>query len=102
MSSMNKLEFSIAGTVITGCHDAAYIAGGEDPREQLGEAVLDNLSTHLDVTVGGVTMFLAAWLDPAHWEEDWAKKLGLASDDDVEGMVDALLIAALTADKAPA
>jgi hypothetical protein len=60
-----------------GFRDRAYVVNTSDPASALAESVLDNIDTDLDITIGGVTMFLAAWRDPDHWESDWAGKLNI-------------------------
>lgn len=52
-------------------HDAAIILDGEDLQEALQEAVVQHISTDTMITIGGVKMHLAAWLDPEHWSSDW-------------------------------
>lgn len=69
---------------------SVYLTTDEDILSELGRDVLDTLSTDLEVTIGETTMFLAAWLDPEHWSEDWAEKLG-CEDDDVDAQVRALI-----------
>lgn len=86
---MRKVEFSIGGS-ITRARDAAYIVGDEDPLETLIDAALQSISTDVEITVGGVTMHLAAWQDPDMWSEDWREKdIDL---DDVPGLVAAAAI----------
>ena len=53
---------------------AAYPDPSQGLGEALAEAVLDHISTDTVITVGGVDMHLAAWLDPEHWAEDWDEK----------------------------
>ena len=79
---MNKIVFFTGGS-ISRVRDAAILRDGDDPRESLIEEVIQSISTTVEVTVGDVTMHLAAWMDPEHWEDDW---LGVGIAD-----VDALL-----------
>lgn len=55
-------------------HDAAYPGLDDDLAEAVAEAVVDSIATDVKVTLGGVTIFLAMLLDPAHWEEDWNER----------------------------
>lgn len=79
-----RISYFIGGSTFR-CHDAAIILDGEDPLEQLIESVIQTISTEVMVTVGEVTMHLAAWQDPDHWSDDWAEK-GI-DPDDVHGLV---------------
>jgi hypothetical protein len=72
-----KLERAIVGSLT----DVAYVSATDDPFEAVAQAVLADIATSLEVTVSGVTMFLAAWRDPDHWSDDWAKKLGIDYED---------------------
>lgn len=67
---MNKIDYYLDGNVMH-CHDAAIVLGDDDPRVILCETAIQTLATDVWITVGGVRMFLAAWQDPDHWEEDW-------------------------------
>ena len=91
---MKKIEFLVGGFNLRS-HDAAIVSSDEEPRDALVEAVIQNISTDVLITVGGVEMHLAAWLDPDHWGEDWAEKLGVDLDDATEA-VEALLDGAIT------
>ena len=68
---MRKIEFLVKVGAMRRYHDAAIMATGDTLREGLIEAVIEGLSTTIEVTAGGVTMHLAAWMDPDHWAEDW-------------------------------
>jgi len=52
-------------------HDAAIVLADEDPRQALIDAAISSLSTDIELTLGEVTIHLAAIIDPEHWEEDW-------------------------------
>lgn len=94
---MNKIPFLVGGWRRMTHRDAAILLAGEDPRDTLVDAVIQNIATDIEVTVGDVTMFLAAWQDPEHWSEDWAKKLGIDMDD-VPEAVDELLASVVKED----
>lgn len=83
---MIEFTISIGGR---GLHDAVYVTPDEDPLAALVAAAIQSISTDVEVTVSGVTMHLAAWMDPVHWSEDWEQ----AGVDDV----DALLTGAVSA-----
>lgn len=74
-----RINYFIGGSPFR-CHDAAIILDGEDPLEELIAAVIQTISTDIEVTCGGVTMHLAAWQDPEHWSEDWEER-GTKPDD---------------------
>lgn len=92
---MNKIRFNIERSYVGGSTDAAYVREDENPLEVIVQEVINDISTDLDVTIGGVTMFLAAWQDPDHWSTNWAEKLGLDSIDDVDDAVAQLLAAGI-------
>jgi hypothetical protein len=56
----------------------------------LAAAVLHTLGTDLQVSIGGITMPLGAWLEPDGYEDDWADKLDCTRED-VEARVADLL-----------
>jgi hypothetical protein len=68
----------------------AWVGDDGDVGKAIGNEVLDQLRTQLNVTIGGHTMHLAAWEDPEHWSEDWAKLLEV-DPDDVRDVVDEIL-----------
>lgn len=70
---IHQLPFNITGMTLAS-HDAAIVVDGEDLQEALKEAVIHNIETDVEITIGDVTMFLAAWLDPEHWSSDWEEK----------------------------
>jgi len=79
---MKRLPMDVKATPFARWHDAAVVRDGD---AELGDAVadtiLDTISTDVEVTIGGVTMHLAAWRDPDHWSSDWATLLGCDYDD---------------------
>jgi hypothetical protein len=89
-----RLPFTTDLNSNLGHADEAIILPTDDHRTALIEACWQGISTHLNITVGDVTMHAAAWEDPDHWAEDWAEKLG-CDYDEAPGAVDALLEAAV-------
>lgn len=72
---MRQIEFKLDRAIITARYDSALLVhDDEDPAEALVEAVIRSISTDVEITAGGVTMHLAAYQDPEHWESDWAEK----------------------------
>lgn len=72
---MLRIPFKVERSIIMASADAAYFAPGRhDACEALCEAVMQNISTDVEITAGGVTLHLAAWQDPDHWSSDWAKQ----------------------------
>ncbi len=69
---MTTIRFKLERTIISARVDASWLDG--DPIESLTHAVIQSISTDLDVTAGGVTLHLAAWMDPEHWDADWQAK----------------------------
>lgn len=74
--NMRKLTYEADARMVTAFRSAAWIRETEDTTEELVADILQSLGTELQITIGGTTMFLAAWRDPDHWAEDWAEKLG--------------------------
>jgi hypothetical protein len=91
---MRKLHYYLRGHTMA-AHDALILVGDEvqPTGEDLAEAVMDTISTELMVTVGEVTMHLAAWADPDHWSDDWREELGLDDPDEAPEAVAQLLAA---------
>lgn len=72
---MSKIEYRIERSIVPAMHDAANLVyADEDPRTILVEAIMETISTSIEISCGGVRMHLAAWMDPEHWEEDWRQK----------------------------
>jgi hypothetical protein len=78
---MRTLPFAVGQARITPVADSAILLDGENPFDALRDAILQAVHLDIEVTIGGVTMFAAAWEDPDHWAEDWADKLGIDLDD---------------------
>lgn len=91
---MRGVRLSIAKSYVGGVTSVAYPDGDDSLNEALVQEVMRCLATNLNVTVGDVTMFLAAWEDPDHWCSDWAEKLGVGWED-VPAAVEALLAGAI-------
>lgn len=94
---MKKLRYTLERGAISGASDAAYLSDDEGVPDSLKESIWQGISLDVEVTIGDVTMFAAAWEDPAHWEADWVAKLGVEADE-VPDAVAALLAAATTED----
>lgn len=93
----SRIPYSVEGAAIRGFRDEAIVLDGEVAEEVIAESVLTAIGTYLNVTIGGVTMFLAAWRDPRHWAEDWEAKLGVDADEVPEAV--AKLLSAAAADR---
>lgn len=79
---MIKLKYTIKGGSYSGMADSAYLSSrDEDLNEVLIDAVVETLNTSIEVTIGGVTLFLAAWQDPDHWADDIAQELDCDIDE---------------------
>jgi hypothetical protein len=78
--SRPQLDFSVKNPSHNASHDAVILFPGEDLRTELVRQVVDNIATSLQVTLGGVTVFLAMLQDPDHWSEDWTAA-GIAAED---------------------
>ncbi len=70
--SLRQIEFKIDRTILAGRRDVALLREDEDAAEEFARAVLNSVATEVEVTAGGVTLHLAAWLDPEHWSTDWS------------------------------
>lgn len=70
---MSHIKFMAVRSLVPASRDAAIILPEEDPHEALIEAMIGNISIHVEFYVAGVALSLAAWMDPDHWSEDWAK-----------------------------
>lgn len=71
---MRKLRFTMSKQHLMGRHDAAYLSDDDDVAETLADSVVQSIATEVEITIGGVVVFLAMLLDPEHWEEDWAAR----------------------------
>jgi hypothetical protein len=67
---MNRLPFQRRGIFSSGSSDAAIIVGN-NVHEELVEAIIQNIETEIEITLGDKTIHLAAIRDPEHWSEDW-------------------------------
>lgn len=72
---MQKFVYTTGGHLM-GYRSAAILPDGseEDPRSAIVEDAIQTISTDVEITVAEVTMHLAAWQDPDHWESDWREK----------------------------
>jgi hypothetical protein len=78
----------MAGTRYT-VQDCSLMGWGDVVYEgDLGEAVMQKISTELQVTISGVTMSLAAWTDPEHWSEEWALELSVPESEVVHAVAE--------------
>lgn len=66
-----KVEYTVEFTIISGTHSSAIVLTDEDLMTAVVDSVIQDISTDIEVTINGVTMHLAAWMDPEHWSEDW-------------------------------
>lgn len=95
--AMAKLKIRVGpNCVMRASNTVVIVDEGDDAREELVFEVARTVATDIEVTVGDITMTLAAWMDPDHWADDWVLKLGV-DHDDVPGAVDELLAKALEA-----
>lgn len=70
---MNEIDYTVEGR-ITPSHDCALIDTNENPHEEFVQAVIQTVAIDIEVTSGGVTLHLAAWVDPEHWIDEWHEK----------------------------
>lgn len=73
---MRRIRFSVPRAIVGNMTDVADIEADEDPVEGVVQTMMHDLSTEIELTIGGVTMHLAAWQDPDHWATDWREKCG--------------------------
>lgn len=66
-----RVSYEIEQTTIFAHHGQAIVLNDEHTREAMVEQIIQDLSLDVFVTVGDVTMPLACWMDPEHWEDDW-------------------------------
>jgi hypothetical protein len=88
---MEGIRFKVDSGSIMAYWDRAYVRTDESPQDAIRDAIIDNLSTDIWVSVGEVRNHLAAWLDPEHWSEEWREQAG---DEDPYEYVHGLLTAA--------
>lgn len=89
----DRYRLAVPRAVVGNISDAAYVGEGDDPRTEIVAAAFAAISTELQVTVGGVTMHVAAWEDPEHWASDWAELLEIDHDDVPEAIEDLIATA---------
>lgn len=77
---MGNIQFTVTGRVYP-VRDTAMILESEDPHEELVRAIIQCISTDIEIEAGGVTLFLAAWQDPQHWSQEWAEALKVDVDE---------------------
>ena len=83
---MKQIHYRLTHSIIAASRGVAY-ANGDDVAEAVASAVVDEISTDVEITAGGVTMHLAAWLNPDHWESDWQEALdGSSFEEYVAGL----------------
>lgn len=76
-----KIRMKVEAASIRAASTSAWPMDGQSVEEAIAAEALNVIDTTLNVTIGGTTMFLAAWRDPDHWADDWADKLGISSAD---------------------
>lgn len=68
---MRRISYKIHEARLRAQLGEVVVLPGTSLEEAIGEAVMEALSTDIEVTAGGKTMHLAAWMDPGHWSSDW-------------------------------
>jgi hypothetical protein len=68
------LRYQLTGGRLMRMADAAVIMPGDDPADALADAVVQAISTEVEIVVGGKTVHLAMLLDPGHWDDDWRER----------------------------
>lgn len=81
---MSRINFE-ASAVGMPFVDAAVLLPNEEPYETFLALAADSVASAVNVTVGGVTMSLAAWTDPHDYEADC--ELAGLDPDDVEAFI---------------
>jgi hypothetical protein len=72
---MRRIKYTTRGSLMPTA-DSAYLRDDEDPLARLVESVVDTISTDVQVTLGGITLHLAAFQDPDHWSQEWREAIG--------------------------
>jgi hypothetical protein len=86
---MDEIAFRISGLSF-GSYDHALVTDDENALDVLAQTVIDDLSTDIEVTVGGVTMHLAGWRNHDHWQTEWQEIAGdMPVDEFIEAALDA-------------
>ena len=83
---MKQIRFTIERVIGGVIADVAIVEPDEDPAESMLQQAWMDMQTEIPLTVNGVTMSAAQWADPAHWADDWAKKLEVEYDDAVDAV----------------
>ena len=73
---MKKIRYKLERAVVGNFTDVAFVHDGKGEIEVVVEPIAQTLMTALPVTIAGVTMHLAAWTDPDHWEDEWRGECG--------------------------
>lgn len=97
----NKYDLTIEHSTIFAHSTQAYVSEDEAPLDEIVREVINTIGTDLNVTIGGVTMFLAAWEDPGHWADEWREKIedvGFAPAEDSDEDIIAEFVASLLDD----
>lgn len=89
-----RIDFKIDRAVLYGVRDHVLVNDGEDPLERVIEQAVSDIAAGIMLTIGDITMSLAAWQDPDHWSDDWAEH---ADGEDAVTFVAGLLAGAGTA-----
>jgi hypothetical protein len=69
-----SITFKIERSIVMASQDEAIVYPAETASEALTNAVIQAISTDVEVTAGGITLHLAAWTDPDHWSTEWEEK----------------------------
>jgi hypothetical protein len=83
---MRKLPFQFVPGAFRATHTAGYLTNDDTVFDALRDAVMEELGTEVELTIGGHTMHFAAWLDPDHWADDWAVELDVDHEDAVSAV----------------
>jgi len=63
------IRYKVGGSIMR----ATDVAHGSDS-EAVYQAVIDTISTEVEIELGGQTIFLAMLQDPDHWSSDWEER----------------------------
>lgn len=83
--SMSTISFEVQATRVRGARDVAHVrpeASHFAIAAEVVAAVVRDIAVDVEITVAGVTLPLACWLNPEHWESDWNQALEGHSFDD--------------------
>lgn len=84
---MRRIEFRIERSVLMGTRSSVIVIQSDGPRRSLIDGIIQDIATDVEVTAGGVTLHLAAWMDPDHWADDWEAE----GVEDPEAFIEALV-----------